>query len=173
MPLHPATRQFLAFLRSHPALRDLIRAGPGQAVFYAGSFVKPLWEELSELKRRYPEVARKVTLSDALSRIHTPGMPFSNLLAYAQEVERQVPQRPDAFILWRALSGIYAANAVGKVSFQIGSGVTALGRVFAATELAILLRNPRVDETTKDLLAYYDRCIRSGEDAINVGFISS
>src|SRR5205823_6102240 len=101
---------------------------------------------------RYPEVAGKTTLADALSRIDLPGTPFGNLLAYAQEVERRVPQRPDAFILWRALSGIYAMNAVGKVSFQIGSGMTAMGRVFATTELGIPLRNPLVDEVSKDLM---------------------
>ena len=173
MPLHSASRQFLAFLRDHPELRALIQAPPGRSIFYAGSFGRSAWEELLELKGRYPEVARKTTLADALSRIDLAGTPFGSLLAYAQEVERRVPQRPDAFILWRALSGIYAMNAVGKVSFQIGSGMTAMGRVFATTELGILLRNPLVDEVSKDLMAYYDRCIRSGEDLVNVGFVSS
>ena len=142
-------------------------------MFYAGSFMKPLWEELAEMKRRYPEVARKTTLGDALSRIPVSGLPASNLLAHVQDVEGRVPVRPDTFVMWRALSGIYAANAAGKVSFQIGSGITKDGRVFAATEMRVLLRNPHVDETSKDLLAYYERCIRTGEDVVNVGFISS
>lgn len=49
-------------------------------------------------------------------------------------------------VAWRALSGILASNAVGTVSFAIGSGVT------------------------KDILACYQRCIRNRQAAINFGF---
>ena len=45
--------------------------------------------------------------------------------------------------------------------------------VFAATEIDVLLRNPHVDATTKDLLAYFKRCIQSKQADINLGFISS
>jgi hypothetical protein len=173
VPLQTATRAFLAFLRCHPELRTRIAAEPGTSIFYAGSLLKPIEEELADVKRLSPDVAQKMTLGDVLSRLEVPELSSTSMLSYVLAIEQRVPRRPDAFILWRALSGIYATNAVGKVSFQIGSGMTAMGRVFATTELGILLRNPHVDETSKDLLAYYDRCIRRGEDGVNVGFFSA
>jgi hypothetical protein len=75
--------------------------------------------------------------------------------------------------MWRALSGIFAANAEGAVSFQIGSGVTPQRKVFAANEVAVLARNSKVDATTSDLVAYYQRCIASGQPDINTGFMSA
>jgi len=69
------------------------------------------------------------------------------------------------------LSGIYASKAIGSVSFYIGSGVSKSNKVFAATEIPVLLRNPHVDPVTKDILSYYQRCIQSGQTAINFGFI--
>jgi hypothetical protein len=45
-------------------------------------------------------------------------------------------------------------------------------KVFAATELPVLLRNRAVDPLTRDLLAYYDRCLKSGQSGINTGFIA-
>jgi hypothetical protein len=44
--------------------------------------------------------------------------------------------------------------------------------VFAATEVPVLLRNPNVDSVTKDLLAYFQRCIKSRQPHVDLGFIS-
>ena len=71
------------------------------------------------------------------------------------------------------ISGIFAANAIGAVSFQIGSDVGRANKVFAATELNVLQRNPNVDARTKDLLAYYQRRIRHDPSAVDFGFISA
>jgi hypothetical protein len=117
-------------------------------------------------------VASKETLVDVLGQIRLPGTAYLSLLAYVQEVESRVPPRPDRFILWRALSGIFASNAIGAVSFQVGSEAAWASKVFAATEVAVLLRNPNVDAITKDLLAYFQRCIQTGQANINLGFIS-
>ena len=172
MAYHQLTTAFLSFLSAHPQVCDRIRAAPNRTLLYAGSFVKPMWREIENLKRTNPDLAQKETLPDVLRRISVPGMGHASLLAYAQDVESRVPWNPDGFTIWRALSAIFASHAVGAVSFQVGSNVD-VGKVFAATEVGILLRNPKVDAKTKDLLAYYQRCIQSGQANINVGFISA
>jgi hypothetical protein len=172
MPLQPLTKAFLAFLQHNPIVRDQIRATPDNTLLYAGAFFKPVWKEIADLKRTDPQVAMKETLPDVLARINSPDKSFANLLAYVQDLERRIPWKPDGFTVWRALSGIFAANAVGAVSFYIASGVTKDDKVFAATELAILARNPNVDALTKDVLAYYQRCLDNKQAAMNFGFIS-
>jgi hypothetical protein len=67
---------------------------------------------------------------------------------------------------------VFAANVVGAVSFCVGSQVTKDKKVFAATEVAVLARNPNLDATTRDLVAYFQRCIQSGQARINAGFIA-
>ena len=106
-----------------------------------------------------------------LRRVPAPGTGQPNLLAYVQDVERQVPWRPDGFTLWRALSGVFASNASGAVSFQVGSGVGS-DKVLVATELSVLSRNPNVDAITRDLVAYYRRYAQNGLTAMNFGFIA-
>ena len=172
MVFQAPTREFLSFLQKNPRIRQQIRAAHGQTLLYAGGFFKPMWREIEEFKRRDPQLARTEILPEVLARIPTPGTAYPHLRAYVEGVERQVPWQPDGFTLWRALSGIFAANAAGPVSFQIGSGVSDQ-KVFAATEAAVLARNPKVDGTTKDLLAYYQRCIERGQTDINAGFLSA
>lgn len=130
-----------------------------------------MWKEIAEFKQKNPEFARKETLPEVLGRLAAPGTKYSNMLLYIQDVERQVPWKPDSFTLWRALSGIFASNAAGAVSFQIGSGITAADKVFAATELSVLMRNPNVDAATKDLLSYFERCVQSKQVNINFAYL--
>lgn len=171
MPHQPPTAAFLQYLADHPLIRDQIRAAPGRTLLYAGSFVRPMWREISVMKRNNSQLADKEILPDVLARIAAPGTRFGTLLAYVEDVERQVPWQPDGFDMWCALSGIYASHASGAVSFQIGSDVTA-SKVFAHTEADAIAANPHVDARTKDLVAYYQRCILRGESSINVGFIA-
>ena len=172
MAYQKPTTAFLSYLSAHPEVCDRIRAAPNRTLLYAGSFVRPMWREIQLQQRTNPDLARKETLPDVLRRIGVPGAGYTSLLEYAQAIEKQVPWNPDGFMLWRALSAIFASHAVGAVSFQVGSDVDAT-KVFVATEVGILLRNPDVDGKTKDLLAYYQRCIHSGQVDINVGFISA
>lgn len=169
MGLQPGTRALLGILQAQPSLRWRIRAAPDCTLLYSGSYFQPAWKEIADFKRRHPELSSKETLPDVLARLPVPGTTYPSLLALVQDVEQ--PWRPDGYAVWRALSGIFASNAEGSVSFQIGSGVGA-EKVFAATELAVLLRNPKVDGVTKDLLAYFQRCLQTRQADINLGFIS-
>jgi hypothetical protein len=93
------------------------------------------------------------------------------LLAWVKALDSLAPWKENGYTAWRALSGIFAANAIGTVSFYIGSSVTRAGKVFVATELPVLMRNPNVDAVTRDVLSYYQRCVQNGRSAINFGFI--
>jgi len=170
--LMPETQTFLEWLRGNPSIRSSLRAPHDQTLLYAGSFIRPMWADIAEAKRQHPETSQKKTLPDVLATLPGPGGPGSNLLAHVQELETKVPWRPDGFIVWRALSGIFASNASGAVSFLIGSGVSPNSKVFAATELAVLERNPQIDSLTRDVLSYYRRCIESNQLDPNFGFIS-
>ncbi len=172
MPLTPATREFLGYLQKNPAVRACIAAPTNATVLYAGSFFRPIWKELEDLKRARPDLASKKMLSEVLAGIRPTDAPYPNLLVWAQAIDPLEPWRENGFIVWRALSGIYASNARGAVSFCIGSGITRASSIFAATELPVLLRNPHVDHVTKQVLEYYQRCIRQGLSSVNFGYIA-
>lgn len=87
-------------------------------------------------------------------------------------MEQEVPKNPDGLMIWKALSGIFAANAYGAVSFWIGSGVDE-SKVFVMTEIKLLLRNPNVDPLANELLEYYLRCVQSKNPDMNARFISA
>jgi len=139
MALLQQTRQLMTFLRDNPQIRARIAAPPNSTLVYCGSFMWPAWQEIEELRRTWPQAASKRLLPEVLAGIHTPGQPYPTLLAWAKAVEH--PWLDNGFIAWRALSGIYAANAKGAVSFYIASNVTK-GKVFAATELPVLCAIP-------------------------------
>ena len=148
MSLLQPTKDLLVFLKKNPAVRSRIAAPPNRTLLYAGNFFRPIWMELEQLKRTNRDVASKRTLPEVLAGIPTPGQPHATLLAWAN-----------------------ASNAIGTVSFCVGSGITRQDKVFAATEVSVLMRNPKVDGVTKDVLNYYQRCIKTGQQAVNFGFI--
>jgi hypothetical protein len=131
-----------------------------------------MWKEIAELKGSDAQYADKETLPDVLVRIPVPGRPYANLLEWVKDLERIEPWRDNGFVAWRAVSGIFAANATGAVSFRVGSGITRAEKVFAATEIGVLARNPKVDALTRDILAYYQRCLQSGQADMNFGFVA-
>lgn len=171
MPMATRTRALLRYLHDNAATQAAIAAPPDKALLYAGNFFGPVWQEIEALRRTSPQVAEKVLLPDVLARVQLPGQAFPNLLAWAKDIDNLMPWKENGFIVWRALSGIFAANAVGVVSFYIGSGVTRDEKVFAATELAVLSRNPNIDSMTRDMLSYYQRCVQTKQADINVGFV--
>lgn len=171
MPLLQPTKDLLSFLQRNPAVRSRIAAPRNATLLYAGNFFRPIWQEIEQLKTSSPQFAQKQMLPEVLGRLQTPGSVNPTLLAWAKALDSLQPWRENGFVAWRALSGIFAANAVGTVSFCIGSGITRNDKVFAATELPVLLRNPNIDAATKDVLSYYERCVRTGQSAINFGFI--
>jgi hypothetical protein len=174
--LQPPTREFLRFLHDNPSIRNRIRAAPDKTLLYAGKFFEAAWVEICDLKRKMPQFADKEILPDVLGRIPVVGRPSSNLLEWVISLEKLVPWEKNAFIAWRALSGLYAANAAGAVSFYIGSGISK-DKIFAANEVAVLSRNPNIDALTKEVLAYYQDILRTKQvdlgtiADINFGFI--
>ncbi len=172
MELLEPTRLFLRFLQHNPLIRSQIRAAPGKTLLYAGKVISDAWKEVEQLKVSYPEYRDKQTLSEVLARIALVGQPYPTLLSWGLSLDRIGVYKYNGFIAWRALSGIFAANAVGAVSFYVGSGVSKKDlKVFAATEISVLARNPRIDQTTRDALGYYERCLRTGNPDMNFGFI--
>jgi hypothetical protein len=172
VPLQLPIKEFLSFLNSNPTLRAKIAAPPNKSLLYAGDFFRPVWQELEQLRFTNTQIASKRLLPEVLASITTPGQAYPNLLSWAKALDHQNPWKENGFIVWKALSGIYASNAVGTVSFMIGSGVTKSDKVFAATELPVLIRKPNVDVLTKDILSYYHRCIQGGSNKLNFGFVA-
>lgn len=172
MALQQPVKELLRFLQQNPGIRMRIAAPPNGTLLYAGAFFRPIWQELEQLRARHPELAAKRLLPDILAQITTPGQASPTLLAWAKSLDGLIPWSANGFVAWRALSGIYASNAVGAVSFYVGSEITKASKVFAATEVPVLLRNPNVDVVTKDILGYYQRCVQSGQSAVNLGFIA-
>lgn len=171
MSLHDSTKNILKFLKNNSSVRVQICAAPDKTLLYAGKMIRPAWQELNDLKRTHALFADKEILPDVLRRIAISGQPYSSLLEWAWALDKIEPWKNNGFIVWRALSGIFAANAVGKVSFYIGSGITRSEKVFAATEISVLARNPNIDELTRDVLAYYQRCLKEKQSDMNFGFI--
>ncbi len=172
MALLQPTKDLLRYLQRNPGIRTQIRAAPGRTLLYAGNFFRPIWQEIQLQKQRDPQLAGKQTLPEVLARIKLPDAPHASLLAWAQALDAQQPWKDNGFIVWRTLSGIFAANAVGAVSFSVGSPVSTTTKVFAATEVPVLARNPNVDANTRALVAYFQRCIQGGQEKIDLGFIA-
>ncbi len=179
IPVQPETKEFGRFLARNPAIRNQIHAAPDRTLLYSGAFFRASYQEIKARKLSDPQLREKEILPDVLARISIPPSlfpdpkrVFPNLLAYVNDLELRVPKTPDQFTIWKVLSGIFAANAVGKVSFWIGGGVDA-SKVFVATELKVLMRNPKVDQVSKDLMEYYLRCVENKNPDMNIGFISA
>jgi hypothetical protein len=171
MSLHAQTRTLLVFLNKNPLIRAQISAKQNSTILYAGRLIQPAWKEIEEWKKSLPQMATKQTLPDVLATVAVSNQPFPNLLEWAKSLDALQPWKDNGFIGWRALSGIFASNAKGKVSFVIGSDVVRQEKVFAATEIPVLSRNPNVDEITRDLLEYYQRCLAAGRSDLCVSYI--
>ncbi len=172
MTMTTQTRAFLQFLGKNPGIRARIRARPDKTILFAGKFFKDMWRELEALKKSDPQIADKDMISDILGSIALSGQSFPNLLAWANSFGSVIPWEANGFIVWRALSGIYASNATGLVSFYVGSKVAKETKVFAATEVHVIKRNPNVDQSAKDIADYYLRCIHNKNEAMNFGYIA-
>jgi hypothetical protein len=174
------TRDLLHFLHKNPIIRSNIKAPPDATLLYVGGFMRSMWLDIQ--MRRHPcfadpAYASKWTLADALRKIPTPGQ-HPTLEAWALHLDRLEPFEQNGYVAWRALSGIFCANAMGKVSFCVGTWDPADAdprkrlKVFPVTEIPVLLRNPRIDPTSRQMLEFYDRCVKGGQAAINVGYIA-
>lgn len=174
MPLASETIEFMKFLNKNPIIRSQIRAAPGKTLVYVGKWKSDTWREIGVLQARGDSrLEGKEILPHVLRRILLPGPPTRSLLDFVEDLEKRIPKRPDQFVLWRALSGIYVANAAPPVSFLLG-GEVGRDRVFVATELPVLLRNPKVmaDPDARDILEYCRTCVQSKRTEITVAYLA-
>jgi hypothetical protein len=168
MPLLLDTKNFLAFLRENPGLRKRIAAKPDKTLIYAGSFFKPMWKELGVVRTQLKDKSFEL-LPDVLDQLPSPPGTAGSLKTFVEALTARVPWKDDGFVIWRALSGIYASNAIGKVYVYVGSGVTR-DKVRAITEIHVLARNPNIDKTSMEVIHYLQNCIRTKNADINFGY---
>lgn len=176
--LRPETRQFLRYLHAHPSVRTEIQAPEHATVLYAGTLFRKAFEELKALQAT-PTGRHLVMLEDVLKKVAAPDTDYPTLYAYANAASSNERQDEDTLIIWRALSGIYAAQARGQVSFYVGKGVSRdkndlqNRKVFALTEVHVLERNGHLDTLTKDIVAYFQRCLRNPKESTAFSFIGA
>jgi hypothetical protein len=145
--LTSTVRDQLRYLRAHPLVRTEIHAPERAMVLYSGTLFLKAFEELRSLKGT-PEGRHLVKLEEVLKKVEVPDTDYPNLNAYANAVSSKAPHdEEDTLVIWRALFGIYAAQASGQVSFYVGTGVSRdktdlqNRKVFALTEVHVLARN--------------------------------
>jgi hypothetical protein len=179
-PLAAPTKAFLAFLQKHPELRDRIRAMANCTVAYAGSFTDgAAWERLLRRQLSNPHANDFQMLPDVLKAIPCPHDLYAavglitppqvrNMLDYLQFLTgdgpypKQVPWDDDGFILWRAMSGIFMSNAVGRVRLMVGDAAAPQKKVFFKTEVFVLERNPNIDLFARDAVQQIRSQMKSG-----------
>jgi len=174
----------MQYLAANPGLRSLIAAPPNATLLYAGDTAQnnpwkestPVYRKLQTMKLTEPSLSQKKTLNDVLGTLSAPGTKFPSLLAYAEHVDQQVREDgagpAERMLVWRALSGIYASNARGAVSFLLGDGVSREAlKVFALTEIHVLERNRGVDSITREMVAYLKTCVLTHKADIRIGLI--
>jgi hypothetical protein len=172
MSLEAETQEFLDYLRANESVRSLIKAGRNKTLLYTGSFFQSIFKELEKEKKKNANLARLQMLSDVLEQIPAPPRCADRTLKrYVDSLLRRVPERPDGFAVWNALSTTFAGNAEGRVYFSVGSGITREDKLFAAAEIEALLNNPRLDDVTREMAYYFHDQIQKGELNINVGFV--
>ena len=170
MSLEAETQEFLDYLHANESVRSLIKAAPNKTLLYSGGFFQSIFNELEMEKRKNANLARLQTLSDVLELVPAPPRCADRTLKrYVEGLLTRVPERPDGFAIWKALSTIFAGNADGRVYFSVGSGISREDKIFATGEIEALLNNPRLADETRELVYYYHDQIQKGVLDINVG----
>jgi len=163
-------------------VRNRIKASPNKAFSMPGIDSQLLveagshqsWRELEDHQGQRPGVVE--TLHDVLKRLPAPPPNVGTLQGYAEKLaqqEKRVNGARAERVIWRALSGIFASNAQGKVWFLVGSHVDPDTKVFALTEVYVLRRNPNISPESKDMLEYYLRCVQKRDPEIGGGYLPS
>jgi hypothetical protein len=172
MSLEAETQEILDYLRANESVRSLIKAARNNTLLYSGGFFESIFKELEMDKRKNANLATLQTLSDVLELVPAPPRYADRTLKrYVEGLLMRVPERPDGFAIWSALSTIFAGNAEGRVYFSVGSGVGRADKIFATGEIEALLNNPRIDDVTRELVHYFYDQIQKGEFDINVGLV--
>lgn len=171
--MHEKVKTFFRYLHDHPEIRAQIRARPDATLLYAGKGFAPMWREIDTSRRFHAQLLDKQTLPDVLRMVEAPGSGYATLQAYLEALDPIEPWLKNGFFAWRAVSGIFAANATGKVSFLVGSGVSPDTKVFAATELTVLSRNTLIHPVCREVVEYYLHCIKTRKYDINTSYITA
>lgn len=177
MPLLQQTKDFLAFLQQRRDVRDRIKAGRDKTLLYAGDMraqywgitFTPAWHDIQAIQRKQPGTVE--ILPDVLAKLPAPPPHGGTLKTYVAALAEKEKTEENKRVVWRALSGIFASNAEGKVWFYVGSNVSHDTKVFALTEIAVLKRNPRVSVVSQQMLAYYERCVRTKNPNMAFGYL--
>ena len=114
MPLLQPTKDFLRYLQQNPAVRAQIRAAPGKTLLYAGTFFRPVWQEIAAQKRSSPQLADKQVLPDVLERIQVSGTKSSQSACVGPR------DRPSGALAGERLHRM--AGSLGCVRSQRGRG---------------------------------------------------
>ena len=168
MALQAETREFLSYLQQNPDVRHRIKADQDKTLLYAGYFFSPIWKELQVFQREHPGSVQ--ILPEVIEKIPAPFGNPGTLKNYVDTLTSKVPQK-DQLIIWKVLSGIFASNAIGTVYFSVGSGVDPEKKVFPSTEISVLARNPGISPESRQMVEFYQRCVREKKTQINVGFL--
>jgi hypothetical protein len=166
--LQTQTREFLSYLQQNLDVRQRIKAEKDKTLLYVGRFFGPIWKEVEEFQRKNPGIVQ--ILPDVLEKIPAPFGNPGTLKNYVDTLTSQVPEE-DQLIIWKALSEIFASNAVGTVYFSVGSEVDPEKKVFPSTEISVLARNRAISPESMAMVEYYQRCVREKKTKINVGFM--
>lgn len=105
MPLMQETRDFLSFLARDRGLRDRIAAAPDKTLIYAGSFFKPAWRELAQMRAHHPNDRSFELLPDVLERLPPPPGSSGTLRSHVEALTDEgqpgsVPWQQDGFVIW-------------------------------------------------------------------------
>jgi len=168
MTIQSQTKEFLSYLQQNRDVRDKIKADANKTLLYAGVFFGPIWRELELFQRRYPGTIQ--ILPEILQKIQAPPGNPGTLRSYVDTLTVRVPPS-DQLIIWKALSGIFASNAVGTVYFSVGSGVDGQQKVFPSTEISVLRRNQKISAESRQMVEYFQRCVREKNTRMNAGFL--
>jgi hypothetical protein len=168
MAIQPETRAFLVYLQKHKDVRARLKADRDKTLLYAGHFFAPMWRELESFQRKNPGTIQ--ILPDVLRKIPAPPGSRGTLKDHVDGLTAKVSPG-DQLIIWKALSGIFASNAEGTVYFSVGSGVDSNTKVFPSTEISVLARNKNISIEARQMVEYYQRCVREKRVDMNAGFL--
>ena len=168
--MKPPVRTFLKFLHDNPGFRRLIAAPPDKTLVYAGRFIRGAWRDLEAMAAKDPEVHDYVILPSVLRTLPPPqgtAIGTKSMHEHLLSLEALEPWEKNGFVAWRAVSGIYASNAVGRVRFYVGCQISPKTKVFAATEIWTLLRNAKLDPLSREIVEYLAEKVRTKQGDIN------
>lgn len=183
MALDPHLLSVFSLLKRHPAVRARLAAPVDKTIVYSGGMLDPIptevdrevhaaWRMLAHAKAQDPVRFDYVTLEERLRQFHVIEFGES-LFDHANRVAQSLKERglaDQAAILWRALSGIYAQGARGRVRALILPQPGIASSVFSLTEVSVLLKPDVLRQIDLDpaLLREFRLLVRAGSQGFPI-----